>query len=67
MIEDAQKRTLDVLAVLPDDIDALNVLAVTELRLGKPESAEAHLEQALRKSPSHLRSSVALAQVKTGA
>jgi tetratricopeptide (TPR) repeat protein len=63
-IEDAQKRVLGVLTALPDDIDALNVLAVTELRLGKPESAEAHLEQALRKSPGHLKSSVALAQIR---
>ena len=63
-IEDAQKRVLGVLAALPDDVDALDVLSVTELRLGKPESAETHLEQALRKSPTHLRSSVALAQVR---
>ena len=64
VLEDAQKRVLGVLAALPDDVEALDVLAVTELRLGKPESAEAHLEQALRKSPTHLRSSVALAQVR---
>src|ERR1017187_1894358 len=42
MVEEAQKRTQDVLVLLPDDVEALNVLAVTELRLGKPESAEAH-------------------------
>jgi len=64
VLEQAQKRTEDVLTLLPDDIEALNVLAITELRLGKPESAEAHLEQALRKSPSDLRSSVALAQTR---
>lgn len=64
IVEDAQKRTQEVLALLPDDIEALNVLAFTELRLGKPESAEAHLEQALRKSPSNLRSSIALAQTR---
>src|ERR1017187_10164108 len=64
MVEEAQKRTQDVLVLLPDDIEALNVLAITELRLGKPESAEAHLEQALRKSPSHLKSSVALPQTR---
>jgi tetratricopeptide (TPR) repeat protein len=64
MVEEAQKRTQDVLVLLPDDTEALNVLAVTELRLGKPESAEAHLEQALRKSPSNLRSSIALAQAR---
>src|ERR1035441_9235183 len=64
VLEDAQKRVLGVLAALPDDVDALNVLAVTELLLGKPESAEAHLERALRKSPSNLKSSVVLAQTR---
>ena len=64
MVLEAQKRTRDVLTLLPDDTDALNLLAFTELRLGKPESAEAHLEQALRKSPSHLKSSVALSQAR---
>jgi len=42
----------------------LNVLAITELKLGKPESAEAHLEQALKKSPNNLKSSVALARTR---
>jgi len=64
VVEEAQKRTQDVLTLLPDDIEALNALAITELRLGKPESAEAHLEQALRDSPSDLKSSVALAQTR---
>ena len=64
LVEEAQKRTQGVLALAPDDVDALNVLAMTELRLGKPENAEAHLEQALKQSPSHLKSSVALAQTK---
>lgn len=64
MLEEAQKRTEEVLALLPDNTDALNVLAFTELRLGKPESAEAHLEQALRKSPNDLKSSLALAQAR---
>jgi tetratricopeptide (TPR) repeat protein len=63
-VQEAQKRTQDVLALLPEDTDALNVLAFTELRLGQPESAEAHLEQALRKSPSNLKSSIALAQTR---
>jgi tetratricopeptide (TPR) repeat protein len=62
--EDAQKRVLEVLIAQPDDIDALNILAFTELRLGKPQSAEAHLEQAIRKSPSDLKSAVALAQIR---
>jgi len=62
MVEEAQRRTQDVLNLLPDDAEALNLLALTELRLGKPESAEAHLEQVLRKSPRYLQSSLALAQ-----
>src|SRR5262249_54199797 len=62
ILQEAQKRMQDVLALLPEDVEALNVLAVTELKLGKLESAEAHLEQALKKTPSSLRSSVALAQ-----
>jgi tetratricopeptide (TPR) repeat protein len=64
IVEEAEKRTQDVLTLLPEDTDALDILAVTELRLGKPQSAEAHLEQALRKSPTSLRSSIALAQTR---
>jgi tetratricopeptide (TPR) repeat protein len=63
-IEDAQKRVLAVLVALPDDVEALDILAATELRLEKPESAEAHLQQAIRKSPGHMKSSVALAQIR---
>src|SRR5262245_57015738 len=63
-LEEAQKRSQEVLNLLPDNVDALNILAITELHLGKPQSAEAHLEEALRKAPSNLSSSVALAQSK---
>ena len=34
MVEEAQKRTQDVLNLIPDDTEALNLLALTELRLG---------------------------------
>jgi tetratricopeptide (TPR) repeat protein len=64
MVEDAQRRTREVLTLQPQDADALNVLAFTELRLGNPESAVLHLEEALRNSPSNLRSSVTLAQAR---
>lgn len=63
-VEDAQQRAQTVLALLPDNVEALDVLAVTELRLGKPDSAEEHLQQALRKSPGHLQTSITLAQVR---
>jgi len=61
VLEDAQKRSQDVLNLLPDNIEALHILALTELRLGNPQSAEAHLRQALQKAPSDLKSSMALA------
>ncbi|MBZ5582678.1 MAG: tetratricopeptide repeat protein [Acidobacteriia bacterium] len=61
MLLEAQKRTRGVLDLQPDNIEALNLLALTELELGKPESAEALLQQALRKAPGSLQSSVALA------
>jgi tetratricopeptide (TPR) repeat protein len=64
IVQEAQRRSLDVLKLLPGDPDALDALALTELKLGKPESAEVHLEQALKTSPRHLQSSVALAQAR---
>jgi len=63
-LEEAQKHARAVLALLPDDAGALNVLAVTDLRLGKPKSAQSDLERALRKSPGDVMSWVGLAQVK---
>src|ERR1051325_5757973 len=62
LVQEAEKKAQDVLTLLPDDAAALNLLAVTELKLGKPESAEAHLEQALQKTPGYLQSSVTLAK-----
>ncbi len=63
-LEEARKHAQAVLALLPDDPDALDVLADTDLRFGNPVSAQAYLEHALRKSPGHLASWVTLAQVK---
>ncbi len=63
-VEDAQKHAKAVLALQPDNPDALDVLAVTDLKLGKPESAQAYAEQAVSKSPGHLQSWVTLATVK---
>jgi cytochrome c-type biogenesis protein CcmH/NrfG len=63
-LEAAQKHAQAVLALLPDDPDALNVLALADLRLGKPESAQSWLERALRKSPGDVTSWALLAQVK---
>ena len=43
---------------------ALDFLALTELRLGRPYDAIKHLEEALAAFPAHLQSSVELARVK---
>jgi tetratricopeptide (TPR) repeat protein len=64
LLEDGEQRMQAVLAQNPDHVEALNVLAMTELRLRKVDSAEAHLEQALRKSPGDLTASVTLSQVR---
>jgi tetratricopeptide (TPR) repeat protein len=64
MVLEAQKRTQGVLDLQPDNIEALNLLALTDLRLGKPENAEKLLEQALQKAPTSLQSSVALARTR---
>ena len=66
ILEEAAKRAQDVLARSPMDPDALNTLALAEWRLGKPEEAEQHLEQAFQKAPQNLRSSILLAKVKLG-
>src|ERR1039458_9890038 len=63
-VESAQKRLSEVLALAPDNVDILHVLALTKLRLGKPGEAAEELEQALAKFPTHLRSSVDLAKLK---
>ncbi|HEY4054134.1 MAG TPA: tetratricopeptide repeat protein [Terriglobales bacterium] len=64
-LEEAQKHANAVLASLPEDPDALDVLAATDLRLGKPASAQSYLERSLRKSPNLVKSWVGLAEVKS--
>jgi Tfp pilus assembly protein PilF len=61
VVRDGEKRIRDVLAVAPDNRDALNALALSELALGKPQDAELLLEEALLKFPKNLNSSVTMA------
>jgi cellulose synthase operon protein C len=63
-LEEAGKHAQAALALLPEDPDALNVLAVTELRLGRPDSAQSYLERAIRKAPGEVKSWVGMAEVK---
>jgi len=63
-VEDAQKRLSEMLDLASDTVDILDVLALTKLRLGKPEEAAEELERSLAKVPAHLQSSVDLAKLK---
>jgi tetratricopeptide (TPR) repeat protein len=62
--KDAESRIRKVLLANPGDLDALFVLAATQVQLGKPEEAEAYLREVLEKSPKELKASLALAQMK---
>ena len=63
-LADAEKYATQVLTASPDNVDALNTLAFTELKLGKPDDAEQHLQLALQKFPASLLTSVNLARLK---
>jgi putative PEP-CTERM system TPR-repeat lipoprotein len=63
-VADAETRAQAVASAFPDNVDALNTLAMTELQLGKPEEAASHLEQALERLPGSLEASVLLMRIK---
>src|ERR1051325_5911868 len=63
-VEDAQRRILAILAGTPNDADALTTLALTQIRLGGRNEAEASLRKALETSPKYLRASMLLADLK---
>ncbi len=63
-LADAEKRAQGVAAAFPGNTDALNTLAMTELRLGKPGEAERHLDRALALLPGSLESSALLMRAK---
>jgi tetratricopeptide (TPR) repeat protein len=64
LIQQAASRLLGVFGASPDDPEAIDTLAMAEWKLGKPEEAEGRLEEALKKFPAHLASSVELARMK---
>jgi tetratricopeptide (TPR) repeat protein len=63
LLDDAEKRVQEVLALDPNNADALNTLAVTEFRLGRPDDAEQYLHEALQKAPTNVRSYSNLAAI----
>src|ERR1019366_7337557 len=57
LLEEANKRLVSLLSDNPDNPDALNALALTELKLGKVQDGMVHLSRLLEKDPRQLTSS----------
>jgi tetratricopeptide (TPR) repeat protein len=64
LVEEAAKTLESLVGSLPENPEASEVLAITELELGKREDGMRRLEATLRKFPTHLQSSVTLAELK---
>jgi tetratricopeptide (TPR) repeat protein len=61
LVKEAEKRMRDLVQSSPDDLDAVNTLALAELQLGDLPNAEAHLKGVLQRSPDNVSSAVGLA------
>jgi len=55
LLEDSEKRVKSVLSLVPDNTDALSILAVAEFKLGHADKAEESLREALRKAPAQIQ------------
>ncbi len=64
LLDDAADRIHKVLSALPDNAEAADALAVTEIRQGNAAKGAERLEETLKKMPTHLESSVLLAKLK---
>jgi tetratricopeptide (TPR) repeat protein len=60
----AANQLHEILAATPDNLEAIDTIAATEMELGKPEDAARRLEDALRKFPAHLQTAFELARIK---
>lgn len=60
----AQQKIQELINIAPPDAEMLDALANTELKLGNPQDAEKHLQEAFAKFPKHLTSAVSLARLK---
>lgn len=54
-----------VLELSPDNPDAVNTLALVDLRLGKVSEASAHLEEAVKRHPAHVGLALNLARSRS--
>jgi tetratricopeptide (TPR) repeat protein len=64
LLQDAQVRVQGLLAADPGNARAIDTLAITEFKLGKPDDAVALIQKELGKSPSNLQSVLVLARMK---
>jgi tetratricopeptide (TPR) repeat protein len=64
LLGEAESRAEAVLAISPDNPDALSALALAEMRLGKVEDATKRLEDTLEKFPGDLNAARTMAVVK---
>ncbi len=64
LLAEAEKRTKSVLSTQPNSAEALETLAATEYKLGKPEDAVDHLQQAVQRAPESSRAPLALALIR---
>ena len=63
-LEESETRIKDVLALAPNDSDALNARALTEVSRGKRDEARRSFEQAIEQAPQNLQAARNLALVK---
>ncbi len=64
-VSDAQRRIKEVLIASPENPEAVDILAITEFKLGDTGQAMNELETVLSRSPGLLKSSAELARMKT--
>lgn len=63
-VDESARRVREVLAVTPSDVEAANILAGAEWRLGQREQAEARLVKAIEESPKNLGTHFSLIRLK---
>src|SRR5215472_1474057 len=64
LVQQAMDRLQTIVDASPTNLEAVDSLAVTEVELGKADSAQRLLEETLQKSPADLRSAILLSQIR---
>ena len=62
-IEEGKRLAQRALAIVPENVKALNLIALSDLRMGHATAAAAQLEDLLRRFPNHTETSINLARV----